>query len=130
MKDKKVHNNGYIFVIFANFVLYLFFLSKYIKDETVSLIKVVPLYILIFTLLIIVYLFIKAVQNRKKQLFLSLGIFAVQFGLGLLLTFLWFEPRSEYVLSHPVWLTHLKILASLHYTSGFLILFKSCFKTL
>lgn len=130
MSDNKVQNKGYGLMTIANFLLYLFFVSVYIKDETAPWIKVVPLYILAFTLLIITYLLVKNTEDKKRRRLYSLIIFAAQFGLGLFLTIQWFEPGSDFLLAHPMWLTHLKILASLHYVSGFMILFKTFFNTL
>ena len=49
-------------------------------------------------------------------------VFAIQFGIGLFLTTVWFRPRSDYIIAHPVWLTHLKILAGQQYLGGILIL--------
>lgn len=56
-------------------------------------------------------------------------VFAIQFGIGLFLTTVWFRPRSDYIIAHPVWLTHLKILAGQHYLGGILILCRTLFKS-
>lgn len=112
-----------------NLLLYLFFISKYIQNETISVVIVTSLYLLIFTLFILTDLFIKNMTKQKTKLLLSLMVFCIQFGLGVFLTTVWFRPRSAYVLSHPMWLTHLRILTQLHYFIGISILFKNNFKT-
>lgn len=112
-----------------NLLLYLFFMSKYIQNETIAIVIVASLYLLIFTLFVLTDLFIKNMTKQKTKLLLSLMIFCIQFGLGVFLTTVWFRPRSAYVLSHPMRLTHLRILASLHYFVGISILFKNNFKT-
>lgn len=112
-----------------NLLLYGFFISKYIQNETISVVIVTSLYLLIFTLFILIDLFIKNMTKQKTKLLLSLMIFCIQFGLGVFLTTVWFRPRSAYVLSHPMWLTHLRILTQLHYFIGISILFKNNFKT-
>ncbi len=115
---------------FVSVLLYMFFLSIYIKDEMAPISKVAPLYILSFTLLIVTYLSVKNVEIRKNQIILSLIIFGIQFGLGLFLMSVWFRPRSDYVLAHQAWLTHLRVLASQHYFGGIFILFSVLFKRL
>lgn len=112
-----------------NLLLYGFFISKYIQNETISVVIVTSLYLLIFTLFILIDLFIKNMTKQKTKLLLSLMVFCIQFGLGVFLTTVWFRPRSAYVLSHPMWLTHLRILTQLHYFIGISILFKNNFKT-
>lgn len=111
-----------------NLLLYGFFISKYIQNETISVVIVTSLYLLIFTLFVLTDLFIKNMTKQKTKLLLSLMIFCIQFGLGVFLTTVWFRPRSAYVLSHPMWLTHLRILTQLHYFIGISILFKNNFK--
>lgn len=111
-----------------NLLLYGFFISKYIQNETISVVIVTSLYLLIFTLFVLTVLFIKNMTKQKTKLLLSLMIFCIQFGLGVFLTTVWFRPRSAYVLSHQMWLTHLRILASLHYFIGISILLKNNFK--
>ena len=112
-----------------NLLLYGCFISKYIQNETISVVIVTSLYLLIFTLFILTDLFIKNMTKQKTKLLLSLMVFCIQFGLGVFLTTVWFRPRSAYVLSHPMWLTHLRILTQLHYFIGISILFKNNFKT-
>lgn len=112
-----------------NLLLYWFVISKYIQNETISVVIVTSLYLLIFTLFILTDLFIKNMTKQKTKLLLSLMVFCIQFGLGVFLTTVWFRPRSAYVLSHPMWLTHLRILTQLHYFIGISILFKNNFKT-
>lgn len=112
-----------IIISFVSLSLYMIFLSIYIKDEMAPISKVAPLYILSFTLLIFTHMSVKNVQNRKNQIILSLIIFVIQFGLGLFLMSMWFRPRSDYVLAHQAWLTHLKVLASQHYMGGFIMPF-------
>ena len=111
-----------------NLLLYGFFISKYIQNETISVVIVTSLYLLIFTLFVLTDLFIKNMTKQKTKLLLSLMVFCIQFGLGVFLTTVWFRPRSAYVLSHQMWLTHLRILASLHYFIGISILLKNNFK--
>ena len=111
-----------IIISFVSLSLYMIFLSIYIKDEMAPISKVAPLYILSFTLLIFTHMSVKNVQN-KNQIILSLIIFVIQFGLGLFLMSMWFRPRSDYVLAHQAWLTHLKVLASQHYIGGFIMPF-------
>ena len=111
-----------------NLLLYLFFMSKYIQNETISVVIVTSLYLLIFTLFVLTDLFIKNMTKQKTKLLLSLMVFCIQFGLGVFLTTVWFRPRSAYVLSQPMWLTHLRILTQLHYFIGISILFKNNFK--
>ena len=112
-----------------NLLLYWFVISKYIQNETIAIVIVASLYLLIFTLFVLTDLFIKNMTKQKTKLLLSLMIFCIQFGLGVFLTTVWFRPRSAYVLSHPMRLTHLRILASLHYFVGISILLKNNFKT-
>lgn len=111
-----------------NLLLYGFFISKYIQNETISVVIVTSLYLLIFTLFVLTDLFIKNMTKQKTKLLLSLMVFCIQFGLGVFLTTVWFRPRSAYVLSQPMWLTHLRILTQLHYFIGISILFKNNFK--
>lgn len=125
--DKKTKAVFAIGISLITIFLYLFFFSIYIKDETTPMAKVVPLYILVFTLLIATYISVENIENRKRKILLGLIIFCIQFGLGIFVTNIWLSPRSEYVIAHPQWLTHLSILASQHYTVGMLILFRSLF---
>lgn len=129
MTNKKISPFTIASLASFNLLLYLFFISKYIQNETIAIVIVASLYLLMFTLSILTYLFVKNIESRKIQLLFSLMILCIQFGLGVFLTTVWFRPRSAYVLSHPMWLTHLRILASLHYFVGISILFKNNFKT-
>ena len=65
-----------------NLLLYGFFISKYIQNETISVVIVTSLYLLIFTLFVLTDLFIKNMTKQKTKLLLSLMIFCIQFGLG------------------------------------------------
>ena len=72
-----------------NLLLYGFFISKYIQNETISVVIVTSLYLLIFTLFILTDLFIKNMTKQKTKLLLSLMVFCIQFGLGVFLTTVW-----------------------------------------
>lgn len=128
MTNKKISPFTIASLASFNLLLYLFFISKYIQNETIAIVIVTSLYLLIFTLFVLTDLFIKNMTKQKTKLLLSLMVFCIQFGLGVFLTTVWFRPRSAYVLSQPMWLTHLRILTQLHYFIGISILFKNNFK--
>lgn len=115
-------------ISFACILLYLFFLSKYLTDETAPIAKATPLYILAFTLLVTTPLSVKNVENRKKQIALSIVFLGLQLALGFYLSTVWFRPRSDYVLANPAWLSHLNVLTSLHYIGGVNVLFRVLLK--
>lgn len=120
-------NNKYAILSVISLLAYIFSIMIFIEDKTAPLSKVIPVYILIVALLITTYLFVKDIEDKKRKL-VSVVIFIIQFGLGVFLTVVWFAPRSDYVLSNQMWLNSLKIFSSLHYVSGFTILFRSFFK--
>ena len=130
MTNKKISPFTIASLASFNLLLYLFFISKYIQNETAQIAIVVPLYLLMFTLSILTYLFVKNIESRKIQLLFSLMILCIQLGFGVFLTIVWFQSRNSNVLSHPIWLTHLRILTQLHYFSGITLLLRCFFQTL
>lgn len=116
--DKKTKSTLAVCISLISIFLYLFFLSRYIKDETAPISKVAILYVLAVIVGIAAHLSVENIQSRKKRVLFGLMIFGIQLGLALFVTTVWFRPRSDYLIAHQVWLTHLRILAGQHYYVG------------
>lgn len=120
MKINKYKTPTNAFLSLITLAIYIIYLLQFLKSEVVSISKVAPLYILIFIFIILSYSFLKELTNKKQKVFFGLVILLVQLSLGIFCTVKWMEPRSDYLISNQLWLTHLRILTSLHYIGGIL----------
>lgn len=108
----------YTFLSLITMVIYIICMLWYLKDETVSLVKVAPLYTLLFIFIILSYCFLKEITCKRQIFFWGLVIFFVQLSLGFFYTLKWMEPRSDYLINNQLWLKHLRILGTIHFVGG------------
>ena len=118
MKINKYKFSIYGFLSLVTLGIYIIYLLEFSKNEVVYMAKVAPLYILIFIFNILSYLFLKEFTYKKQRVFFGIVVLLVQLALGVFCTIKWMEPRSDYLINNQLWLTHLRILGSLHYIGG------------